>query len=397
MKALLVSISLFSSIVSFSQNNDLRGFDNRHLVRNSIFQSGGINTSQLPFTPYSYDTARALNEINNNSFADAFPCISADGLRLYYTSAANSNQLAFTQRANYNSYFSPPVIIPISVYDPSCYWLSKNELDVYICNDSLFFSQRTTTNSPFSTPVYINLIQPYGNVTYRSASLDNAQNRLYVSAFNGNYLGMFEFTRTSPTSFTYVRKLPMPAGYTTYTGQLSKDELSIFVAAEVNFNKSRIYKMSRALPTDSFSINTWQQVQNINDTLKNNIHPSMSDSLDWAAFCRASQNSWNYNDLYIAHKSGIVTPVYDPLNASRNLSVYPNPATSVFTIEYGDEHVNSSLDVYNIQGQKISHMNNIKRQRVTFETLNWSPGIYFLILTKESGTVLSQKLVITGN
>ncbi len=287
---ILVFAIAYDSSRCLSQSLDC----NKIIVANNFALSGlPVLQPGLLSVVNTYDTIRALTEINVANEADAFPWISPDGLRLYYTSGANNNQMMFTQRPNTSSYFGTPVIVPVTIANPSSYWLSANELDLYICNDSVYYAHRNSVGSAFNTPVLISLLQPFGQIqSYRSASLDSTQNTIYVSAYNMGYLGIFEFGRSTATSFVYKRSLPAPSGYTPITGQLSKDALYFFCDASYtgSFPVS-LYQLSRGTPADSFDVSTFQLIPGINNLNTYNIQPSMSDSLNWVAFVGSFQYS----------------------------------------------------------------------------------------------------------
>ena len=55
----------------------------------------------------AYRNVRPLTELNDPKEADAYPCISADGLRLYFTKCVDeNNELMFAQRVNTSANFS---------------------------------------------------------------------------------------------------------------------------------------------------------------------------------------------------------------------------------------------------------------------------------------------------
>ena len=358
-------------------------FSNLRTLNNSI---SSLKTS------YLYDSIRAITEINNPTNADAYPWISSDGLRLYYTSGANANGLMFTQRVNTSSYFVSPTLVPISISSPSSYWLSSDELDVYICtSNQLYYAHRNTVSSSFNTPVLITLTG-IASSSIKGASLNVAQNILFVIVFSSPAT-IVELARTSPTSFDFVRNLPIPSGYDAKSGQLSKDELTYFFGVSYTTGNSLLYQLTRTSPTDSFEISTCQQIQGINDTSIINSQPSMSDSLNWVVFVRANANLWTANDLYIAHK-GIVTSVFNLDEIKFNISVFPNPVISSFTIQFNKSITDVELNMYNIQGQQVKKIKNISDQSVVIFRENLPSGLYFVRLTKENKTIAIEKLLI---
>jgi len=91
MRTIFLTLSILSaySLAAFSQTqinpvkqtHDVYGAP----VNNISFQWDALYSLSEVMTAYSYDSVRALTEINNPNFADAYPWISSDLLKLYYT------------------------------------------------------------------------------------------------------------------------------------------------------------------------------------------------------------------------------------------------------------------------------------------------------------------------
>jgi ELWxxDGT repeat protein len=133
----------------------------------------------------------------------------------------------------------------------------------------------------------------------KGASLNNFQDVLFVTLFSTSNI-IVEFSRTSATSFAYVRTLSLPPGYEPRIGQLSKDELTFFFGAKYNNFDPLLSQLTRTSTTLPFDVNTFQQIQGINDFNSSNNQPSMSNNLDWVVFVRNDTNLWAANNLYIA-------------------------------------------------------------------------------------------------
>ena len=140
MKFLSTILILFLSISSFSQSSKVNGSKN-------LLDANGFPKSQdkkgisaTNFAPVSrnavdlgYDGTRALSEINNSVAGEGYPWISADGLRLYYTSTSGESNfmIYYSERATVESLFQAPVPASINVVAPLSIWLSENEMEAY--------------------------------------------------------------------------------------------------------------------------------------------------------------------------------------------------------------------------------------------------------------------------
>jgi hypothetical protein len=338
-----------------------------------------------------YDSIRTLSEINNPTNADAYPWISPDGLRLYYTSGLNSNQVMYTQRPNAASYFVTPTIVPISISSPSSYWFSADELDVYICTtNELYFAHRSSVSSSFNTPVLINLTGATFSFV-KEASLNATQDVLFICLFSSSS-SIAEFSRTSATSFSFVRNLPIPAGYITSPGQISKDALTIFYGGKNTLGKSSIFQLTRPTVADTFAISTFQQVQGINDTtILSNGQASMSDNLHYVAFVRNDAPTWAANDLFIGH-NGAVTSIFEPVGKEMSISFFPNPSSGKFNFQMESikgNKLDGIFEIYNVVGEMLLHQ-PISNE---IDISNCPDGIYFVKVY--SGTkVYNTKIVV---
>jgi hypothetical protein len=356
-------------------------------------------TSYLPLNSFSalvFDSVRALTELNVTNQADAFPWISADGLRLYYTNANPGGSIKYTERNNLNSYFSPPVTLTIpNLIEKRSIWLSNDELDAYISTGSdLYFTQRTLVTSPFSTPVPISLSGgPYGFVI--GPSLNNAQNELfaYVNVFSSNTTVIRLFSRDSANSFIAVQDLSLPAGYITGTGNLSKDDLTLYLSAYTSSNPNHLlYTMTRTHPADSFSVSTFQQVPNVSNSSVLNIQPSVSANEDVLVFVRNITGQWLDNELYMASQSG-QTSVFEQSVIKSSISISPNPSSGIFRIIVSPvKEINT--EIYNILGVKIISKINFVNGIMEVDLTAHSKGMYFIkIKDSMNSTVRIEKLI----
>ncbi|GGF14838.1 T9SS type A sorting domain-containing protein [Hymenobacter cavernae] len=283
-------------------------------------------------TAYSYSGVRALSEINDANDADAYPWLSPDALHLYYITGT-ARKLMFAQRASTNSPFSAPMAVLLDLASPpeSC-WLSADELDIYFtANNSLYFAQRPSLTAKFGKPTMVALT---GLLTsfVSCPSLSTTQDRLFLFA---SAIGIVEFARTSATSFTYVRKLPVPVGFQPYPGQLSKDNLTYFLGASNNIDKRMLYQLSRPSTSAAFEASSFQLVQGINVTTAYNGQPSMSANMECVVFTATSDsdNSWVSNELYLASRNE-ATILASSKAASLSVAVYPNPAAEYIWLKY---------------------------------------------------------------
>lgn len=76
---------------------------------------------------------------------------------------------------------------------------------------------------------------------------------------------------------------------------------------------------------------------------------------------------------------------------STEFSIYPNPATNQFSVNFKDEDGSFSIAIYSMLGQKVFEKQNTNNKTVEFGNL--SKGTYILKITKDSKT-LTRKLLV---
>jgi hypothetical protein len=115
---------------------------------------------------------------------------------------------------------------------------------------------------------------------------------------------------------------------------------------------------------------------------------------------------WEYKNFAgVYHYAGYVieeisTDVYMPSAietiASVPLRVYPNPASNSFTIETG-EKLFSNFELVDLSGQKVLSVTTHNQNKITVNTQNLSPGIYFYTIFDLSNIPTQGKIVINSN
>lgn len=82
----------------------------------------------------------------------------------------------------------------------------------------------------------------------------------------------------------------------------------------------------------------------------------------------------------------------DDVAASVNMSVYPNPASSMVTVSAGSAI--RSLEVVNALGQKVASVQNVGADRYEMSVSGMESGVYFLSVTTDNGTATQRLTVV---
>ncbi|MBA4311745.1 MAG: hypothetical protein C0417_03850 [Chlorobiaceae bacterium] len=151
-------------------------------------------------TSLPFDSVRAIIEINSTDSADAYPWISPDGLRLYFTKGDGINDGLFVSTRNdLSEAFSAPLPLDIdfmATRNFSC-WLSNDELELYFTTgelgDSVMYSIRQNPSDMFPAPVLIPSLSRYGFVSGISVAGDELY--LYKVSISGTVRTILTFHR----------------------------------------------------------------------------------------------------------------------------------------------------------------------------------------------------------
>jgi hypothetical protein len=301
----------------------------------------------------NFENVRSLNEINDDHLADAYPWISSDGLRIYYTKEfSDRNELVATERKDYDSDFSVPFIVPTGDVRPTSCWLSENELSVYISDiNDLYYLKRTGTSSDFELPIKINLNGAPNYTSLTGPSLNESQDELFISLMEVGEKNwkIARFIRSSERSFLFEKYIELPLDLIPVIGQLTNDGLSFCVSVKDNEGYSKFYRLSRTSFKGDFNLNSFQEVIGLNQYGGLIGQPSISSNMEWLVGVQNSVGWWQDNDLFIAHQD--VFTQMDEHSLSLNLKVYPNPSSGSINIVCGEANVR--VEIFSVLGRQI--------------------------------------------
>ncbi len=338
----------------------------------------------------TFDSLRSIDEVNDLTSTDAFPWISLDGLRLYFTHQTLSPGLFYSERLSINGIWSVPVSLGVS---GSSFTLSRNELELFSCEgpDIVHYS-RPNLSSPFINPQQMTLNLPQIPNLYRSVSFDPSGAQMFLYAYYTGYTKAFELTRASQLVYNYTRELTFPAWYSSSSGRLSVDGLVFYLALNDTNDIFNLATMERASPFDTFNVASTQFIPELIDSTLWTSHPCASQNDEWLVFTRAISNTWSETNLYIASKTGVINSVSD--NMKLHGSVYPNPANDVLNFRFNTILDHSTiLNIYSIDGKLcISESINAANQAV-IDVSELNSGLYFYSLNS-GNEVYQDKLII---
>lgn len=148
-------------------------------------------------TDGSYSNIRLLTELNDPVVSDAYPWISGDAKRIYYS---RNFQLMFAQRSSVDSAFSSPVPVDFIgdvQLEVVSVWLSPDEKNIFlIANNRIYKSTRKKTTDAFPLPtVFTDEFKDFYFISGLSFAPDKKSMYLYYSDEQQQQILQYQLTK----------------------------------------------------------------------------------------------------------------------------------------------------------------------------------------------------------
>ena len=357
---------------------------------------------------YSPHTAN----INKPDVADAYPFISGDGLRLYFTSNREGGHGRFfvSKRSSLNEPFGVPVVLSKHLTDG--YYagtLTSDELAIYMLkNDVAYVSVRPDINSEFGAPMEI---KGLGATPYYAPSIspDGKEMVVVLSSGTGRAMKIYRTKGNSKAEVEETGEISVPDGFTTGPGQFSKDGLSYYLSFEADASKPSMWRYSRQSLDDKFQAPVELTAQT--DLMARLSQPSVNGDGSIFVSITSPKNLWDGDDIVLVGGPGIIekepgTAVPVPqvtlkseavaadeatVASVSSVKVYPNPARQSFVLSLDKEPAQGvQLRLFNASGNIVKQQ-RINSKQTTIAFGNLAPGIYIYQVINAA-----QKVVGTG-
>lgn len=405
-KAILLVTALFLTQYSFAQT-EVAALSPAALELAALQSESVLFSSATP-TADDGDgqTIRAISEINDADNPDAYPWISANGLKLYFTKnlGEGKDQLFVAERKSLNEAFDAPKSLNLHQNfegrDIFSSWLTNDELHIYFVvrksNEfyktglTLYHAQRSDVNDAFSSPVLVQLNgEVSGFISSPSLTQDQSQLYLYNDGKYGKQITVFE--QTDENVYEVVDAIHAPEGLKIGSGQLSKDGLSYTLSLKTD-TEVYLYQSERTTISDDFA--GFEKLENgANLVGFRSLHPSFSADGSVMAFVRSDANTWHRNELFIGHFAPKVKKT-NVIPTASNVSIFPNPATTYLTVSNVEQAFNS-IQIFAMDGKLVLE------QRFSDDTYQYdlnistlSSGMYICKVANEGTWVESLKFVV---
>lgn len=347
---------------------------------------------------------RLLNDLNTNG-ADAFPWLSHDGLRLYYTQDINDDEvLLMASRANLDEKFGQlkNIYLPqpgeiISV------WLTADELEIYYVlrnpdattgsQTSLYYSNRSSTSENFSGVQQIELLG-FTTEYFVGPSLTKDKEELYMYSNDDEERSILKLERVTATTYRFSGVLEIPADYCVGPGQLSANGLNYFISLSAS-DLTEIHYMTRPDIYSPFKL--VEKLKFENDSALSSYQPTVSSS--GTIVFVTGKGSWQQNDLCISQIHTSINNFDKSLKKDGEslgsiLNIYPNPAFDKIQISMVENQM-TDVCIIDLSGQILLKEQNDKNAEILpLDISGLSTGTYIIKVGSLSVEEIFKEIII---
>jgi hypothetical protein len=359
-----------------------------------------------------FDDVRPLSEINIDNVSEAYPWISPDGLRLYFTQnlEGGKDQLYWVSRKDIRDKFGDKkkVAFEYAAEDLSdsrfSAWLTNDELDIYYISredGDLYHASRNNMNMSFGKERKVEL---NGNVSgFKSApSLTADGNRLYMYNSDGTRKILI-FKNDGNDVFSLVDEI-VP-NFEIGPSQLAKDEEKFLLGLGSNWTHDcSLYFMGKEEGSPEFNKVTYIQSHQNDSMLLRIAQPTLTQNEKIMVFVGGASDTWEDNQLYIATSFSKLSSVVSDALDSKNFTISeptPNPAKDLTTVEFTlpqKESENSYIQLTNSLGQELKRFAVTSEQKnIQMSVAGLAEGIYIYKLITPIRASEGHRLVVSKN
>ena len=352
--------------------------------------------------------------INTKNECDAYPFLSADGLRIYFTTnrgKISHGQIYISERRSVTEPFANPR--PLSANLPDPFYsssLTADELTLYTAKDGkIYVAKRRSLKDDFSKPEPVDLgklgwtfapgISPDGNELVVTTQVEGRKGEVNI------------VYRKTGDRFLQQETLAAPEGSDAGPAQFSKDGLSIYCSREdVEGSDEKLFRYRRSHLNGRFV-----EVEEMPAELhkhKQCLQPSVNGDESLMAYV-ISNGAWDQDDILLVPMKGRKesAPVLPDALTERSskptvnlqpsinyaqAKVYPNPFQDHFIFELSKEPgAGTLLTLFDLNGRQLRQQ-RISSLKNTVSVGELPAGTYFYHVTNSEGKLIASGKVVRG-
>ncbi len=361
--------------------------------------------SDKPLKPDCYETRL----INQDKVADAYPFISGDGLRLYFTSnrLGGHGRFFISERKSVKEAFAAPKLLSEFLVD-GYYAGSFTEDELTLCmvkSGSIYISKRQNLQTSFGTPVKVKGITE--SYLFGPAISPDGEQIIVMSKTDG-VDAVKQFRRTADYSYTADGELAIPEKGKPGPGQFSKDGLHYFFSLENSQTGVTIWRYTRRSIFERF-VDLEELPVKIN-ALQRNFQPSVNADGTILVHTTSQNDLWEEDDLVLVNdpqmklvapeqfasvlknKSESITVINKVLTTE--VKTFPNPFTDNVVVEMSEAPASGTIFILYDLGGRVIQRFPINNKRTSITISNIAPATYvYQVIDAKKKLIASGKLI----
>ncbi len=372
-----------------------------------------------------------LQEINQGGSAEAYPWMSEDGLRIYFT---HDNVIEQWDRKSLSSKFENKKVIVDDGSSIVGQWLNPTETEIWYTSGSggaLYHGTRKNIKSGFENFEEIKLVTEeenyFGFISGPSLTPDETELYIFYSGDGGDRIDIFN---KEGNQYVFSGSVAAPEGDIS-PGHLTADGLSLYISIQNN-GIEHLYVADREKIGDEF--------ENFGELFPDEeismIQPYAIMGGSMIVFTGSYADSWGNNDLYI-WSGDIVEPLVveeitepemiesvpvieiiqpiaeipaidEPVTEEEviepevevatkeipvaeeiisSVLVYPNPAVTSARFVTSEEMISGQIAIYDLSGNLIFERNNISSNEFSVDLASVSAGMYIYSISDQHALI----------
>ncbi len=355
-------------------------------------------SSQVSFQDSNYDI-RPLFELDQLATGEAYPWISDDGLRLYYTAFNTSTQsfaVWYSERSDINNTFDSHRLL--SINSPQ----TENLSSCLSSDEKVIIFARRTNGEQRDTDIRIayrdNLNEAFGpsysiefpekiKGTLLSPSFTPDLNQLILfNEYKGHaYILIFEKTDTH--KYKLKSELKFPKQFIVKAGKLSNDGLEYYISLQEGRRNPGLFVLKRQNLNEDFVVVDKIMSDILNDKTNRNHQAHFSSNKDFIVFTQSSENEWDSNGIYIVQnkyfKPETVEQEFIHQEILSDIVLFPNP--SVDNVYFKNvENKQLRIEIFDATGSLVKLLEDVKNEELVSIADLKSGSYYFRIIDMQS-------------
>lgn len=376
------------------------------------------STAQEPVNNNLRQRFPLVDELNTPKEAEAYPFLSADGLRLYFTSGREGGfgRLYISTRPSLQAPFTKPEALSKNLEDGFyAGTLTLDERTIYMTHEggAIYVATRNSIDDEFSKPLPVRGLRTGYNFGPGISPDGNEMVALSWQTPDGHDK-MIVYKKITVDSFAETGLLPLPAPepgtdhYDPGPGQYSKDGLYFYFSLEADLEE-HIWRYQRNRPGDKF-VTIEKIILPSNTSSSKNSQPTVNQDGSVIVYITSPNNRWEEDDLAIESdpKQTILAaaaPAASAKNENGSLLIetnagfgqaktYPNPFLDNIVFEYPAYKGNNTFFyLYDVSG-KLVFQQQITGTKSVIPLNKLVPSAYlYQVLDENKKIITSGKLV----